>query len=176
MTDWSVQENEGERLMARMNIVLTAGVAVAAAIVGVVVAVGLGIGGFGNDLLGNTESTITLRLDAAQKCAVAGKETEVSVKKGKQVTWRVRNYCPGDQTVLLGNFYKANGVSVPDCGLGSDWPFDDNDKEKRSAKVPEGQKRDIKLKDAKTGDSQALYTFDICLGGVKMEPRLIIDP
>ncbi len=76
--------------MAITNATLIASIAGTA-----VVAVGLTAGSVwairssGRDFWGNTESTITLRQPGGGACTITGKETEVSVKKNKKLSWKV---------------------------------------------------------------------------------------
>lgn len=114
--------------MAITNATLIASIAGTA-----VVAVGLTAGSVwairssGRDFWGNTESTITLRQPGGGACTITGKETEVSVKKNKKLTWKVVSYCATAQTVSLGNFrITAAGAQTNCTGAtegGATWPF-----------------------------------------------------
>lgn len=159
---------------------LIGGGVVAGVIVGGFAILVMGMGGFGKDLFGNTESMITLRV--VNSDCVIGKETEVTVKKNKKITWRVRNLCAGPQTVTLGNFRTASNSSATNCdqaAQGPVWPFKDEDQglAYRRVTVDPGKHDDITLRDAKnTGNTPLLYYFDTCVGSEKQDPRLVIDP
>jgi len=106
---------------------------------------------------------------------------DVSVKKNNKVTWIVTNACPAAQTVMLGNFRSVQASTRPTCADptegGAAWPFKDQDQNNRSVTVAPGQSGNIVLKEAKNAGSTALtYFFDVCVGGVKMDPRLVIEP
>jgi hypothetical protein len=123
--------------------------------------------------LNGTVSTCTIVTTAANK--------DVSVKKNNKVTWTVTNACPAAQTVMLGNFRTLQASTPPTCADptegGAAWPFKDQDQNNRSVTVAAGQSDNIILKEAKNAGSTALtYFFDVCVGGVKMDPRLVIEP
>lgn len=152
-----------------------------------VVAVGLTAGSVwairksGKDFWGNTESTITLRQPSGGACTITGKETEVSVKKNKKITWKVVNYCATAQTVSLGNFrITAAGTQTNCTGAtegGATWPFQGPDAlASRQVTVDPADDGDIKQKAKDLGSSPVEFHFDICLGGTKIDPRLVIDP
>ena len=117
-------------------------------------------------------------------CAIVtpAQSKDVTVQKNKKVTWHVTNHCDTQQTVTLGNFRTVQTGSASNCTNdtegGADWPFKDQDKGNRSVTVAATTgKDDIVLKEAKNaGSASVTYYFDICLGLVKKDPRLIIDP
>jgi len=152
-----------------------------------VVAVGLTAGsvwairGVAKDVWGNTESTITLRQPGGGACTITGKETEVSVKKDKKITWTVVNHCATAQTVSLGNFRAAAAGTQTNCANategGATWPFQGRDAiADRQVTVDPADDGDIKQKAKNLGSSPVEFHFDICLGGTKVDPRLVVDP
>ena len=152
-----------------------------------VVAVGLTAGsvwairGIGRDVWGNTESTITLRQPGGGACTVTGKETEVNVKKNKKITWKVVNYCATAQTVSLGNFRTTAAGTQTNCTSptegGATWPFQGADgTADRQVTVDPADDGDIKQKAKDLGSSPVEFHFDLCLGGRKVDPRLVVDP
>lgn len=133
-------------------------------------------------LLGNTETGLELNV-VGGACTIVTPiaDKDVSVQKNKKVTWHVTNDCPASQTVMLGNFRTVPASSATDCTNategGATWPFKDQDQGNRSVTVGTGNTDDIELKEAKNaGSSQLTYYFDVCVGGVKKDPRLVIDP
>ena len=132
---------------------------------------------------GDTETALELSGTGAACAIVTPAESKnVTVQKNKKVTWHVTNHCDTQQIVTLGNFRTVQAGSATNCTNdtegGAQWPFKDEDKGNRSVTVPAttGQ-GDIELKEAKNaGSSQLTYYFDICLGAVKKDPRLVIDP
>lgn len=132
----------------------------------------------GND----AEATIVL---SGSPCTItaADKPTTTTVGKTKKVTWHVTNNCTGSQTVMLGNFRAPSGASAANCTEptqgGASWPFKDQDADasQRTANVPETRTGDITLKEAKNpGTTKLEYDYDVCLGGARKDPRLVIDP
>jgi hypothetical protein len=132
-------------------------------------------------LLGNTDTSLELNV-AGGVCTIVTSATskDVSVKKNKKITWAVSNACPSAQTVMLGNFRTVQGstrTTCTDATEGAAWPFKDQDQDKRSATISPGQSNGIVLKEARnTSGQQLTYYFDVCLGGVKKDPRLVIEP
>lgn len=137
----------------------------------------------------DTQPTLTLRPNGSV-CELTGKDTEVEVAKGRKVTWTVRNFCPTDQVLTVGNFRVAATSTATDCSASTEniaWPFHGNDENKREAK-PKGmtsgsdpEEDKITLTDAKNASTGVLvYHFDVCLGSTgatkKVDPRLVIDP
>ncbi len=163
----------------RSNAVLIAAVAITAVIVAGLTAVILGEANSRPDLFGNTETAITLRPHGP--CELASKATGVIAKKGKKITWTVKNECADTQTVTVGNFRltdNRNENTTGDCeSPGADWPFD-QDREQpdnRRTSPGAGAAGHIKLTVKSTTVPQTYY-FDVCLGKTKTDPRLIIDP
>ena len=167
----------GEKSSVVRTGLIAAGAAAVAAFA-TVFAVGV-LGDFGRDIFGNTETAIRLRTNALSACELFGKETGVIVKKGKKVTWRIENLCSSEQTVTLGNFRKEPIAVKDNCNDAMvgifDWPFEPGPElANRQSVVPSGGKSD-KVK-FKAKDLPGTYYFDVCLGNVKVDPRLIIDP
>ena len=82
------------------------------------------------------------------------------------------------QTVTLGNFRKEVSSGKDNCNdakVGTfEWPFDPAEAlDNRQSVVPAGEEDDIKFK---AKNLPGTYYFDVCLGSVKVDPRLIIDP
>ena len=152
---------------------LTAAVVVAAAAVAVL---------FTRDIFGNTTTELKLEMSGSA-CAITTpiNDKDVTVKKNKKVTWEVENRCTTDQFVSVGNVRdKAEPNGINNCNAGvseSTWPFKKQDQAKRSVYVPAGETEKIELKEAKNeSGKQDVYYFDICVGGVKKDPRLVVDP
>jgi hypothetical protein len=92
------------------------------------------------------------------------------------VTWAVKNACPAAQTVTLGNFRafssrherrahgRSGAVAVQGSGFESEHAVGD-----RSGRTD----GDIVLKEAKNAGGTQRYFFDICVGGVKVDPATI---
>lgn len=135
-------------------------------------------------LLGNTETALDLNVGGSTCTIVTNAaQKDVSVKKNKKITWNVKNSCPSAQTVMLGNFRTVQASARTTCTEptegGAAWPFKDQDQDQshRSVTVQAGQTDGIVLKEAKNAGGTALtYYFDICLAGVKSDPRLVIEP
>ena len=133
-------------------------------------------------LTGNTDKTLDLT-GSGSACTIgtSAADKDVQVKKNKKVTWAVKNACAAAQTVTLGNFRTVQVSTQPTCTSptegGAAWPFKDQDQNNRSVTVPAGSTGEIVLKEAKNaGTTSVTYYFDICLGSVKADPRLVIDP
>lgn len=147
-----------------------------AVIAGVIVVVVVGAF-LGYTLLGNSETKITL---SGNPCTLT-KEDPVNVKKGKKITWEIDNQCASAQTVRIGNFRAAATGGPNDCSVeGSDWPFgkaEDKPLPARERTVNSGESKKIKQRTAinNTGSPLTFY-FDVCLGGARVDPRLIVDP
>ena len=151
--------------------------AAAAAVVAAVVVV------LGRDAFGNTTTELKLEMSGSA-CAITTpiNDKDVTVKKNKKVTWHVENACTTDQFVSVGNVRPQpgdNGVTNCKAGMAEQyWPFKAQDQARRAVYVPkDGGSEDIVLKEAKNDSGkQDVYYFDICLGGVKKDPRLVVDP
>src|SRR5207249_9452096 len=131
--------------------------------------------------LGDTKTGLELNV-AGGGCTIVTNvaKKDVSVKKNKKITWSVKNACPTSQTVLLGNFRVSPPSTLTVCtGAtvgGAAWPFKDQDQNNRSVTVPSGGSGDIVLKEAKNaGSTKITYYFDICVGGVKKDPEMVIE-
>ena len=150
--------------------------AAAAAVVAAVVVV------LGRDAFGNTTTELKLEMSGSA-CAITTpiNDKDVTVKKNKKITWEVENACSTDQFVSVGNVRpraEPNGINNCNAGVSeSTWPFKPQDQARRAVYVPAGRTEKIELKDAKNDSGkQDVYYFDICVGGVKKDPRLVVDP
>jgi len=109
-------------------------------------------------------------------------DKDVTVGKNHKVTWTVRNACPADQLVTVGNFRAAPTGSNSDCSAptegGGAYPFKAGEEANRSVNAPANTtNRKIEQKEAKDpGTSPATYYFDVCLGTAKKDPKLVIEP
>jgi hypothetical protein len=156
-------------------------------IAGVVVAAAVGVTAFGLNLFGDTGTEIVLRDDSGA-CTLSGKQTEVQVGKNKKLTWKVRNYCGSQQTVIVGNFRTTAAGRNPNCAAategGATSPFQQDDDARRTAVAGPGTENDpsdeeiqLKVKPrGELGGNRLRYYFDICLATTKVDPRLIIEP
>jgi hypothetical protein len=154
-------------------------------VAGVVIAtIVLGASGLFN-IFGDRETDVTLSQESDGACTL-GKETVVRVKRGKNVKWKIRNYCPSPQTVTVGNFRMAAGSSAGDCSRPTEgeieFPFTEDERTAtvEAAEIQEGEnpdpgKTDMTMKTKDRGNQQFSYYFDICLGNQKADPRLIIE-
>lgn len=135
------------------------------------------------DIFGNTTTTLKLEMSGSA-CAITTpiNDKDVAVKKNKKITWKIENACSTDQFVSLGNVRLQpgdNGVTNCKAGMAEQyWPFKAQDQARRSVYVPkDGGSEDIVLKEAKNDSGkQDVYYFDICVGGAKKDPRLVVDP
>jgi hypothetical protein len=163
--------------MTQSDVVMIAGGAVA----GVALAVVLGAGVFGVNVLGDTETQVALYTPGAGGGCTLGKAQYVRTKKGKQVIWQIANHCEGaDKIVTVGNFRNTSGPSdANDCSdAGADYPFTEADLSKRIATVASGRRDDIKLRvkgRGELGEEAVTVYFDICLDGRKTDPELAIE-
>jgi hypothetical protein len=131
---------------------------------------------------GDADKSLELAVSAGN-CGITtpNADKNVAVGKGKKVTWSVHNGCTSDQLVLVGNFRPgADGGGIMDCKAGvieSTWPFKNLDQSARAVYIPAGETQSLTLKEAKneTGSKLTFY-FDICMGGKKVDPELVIDP
>ena len=134
------------------------------------------------DIFGNTTTELKLEMSGSA-CAITTpiNDKDVTVKKNKKITWEVENACSTDQFVSVGNVRaKAEPNGVNNCNAGvpePTWPFKTQDQARRAVYVPAGKTEKIELKEAKNDSGkQDVYYFDICVGGVKKDPRLVVDP
>jgi hypothetical protein len=136
---------------------------------------------------GDTETSLALSgTGSACMIVTQTEQKDVKVKRKKKVTWKITNACDTDQTVMLGNFRTVQTSARMTCTEATEnaeWPFktQDQDPNQRSKTVNKGTptnptRGEIVLKDAKDTSIQLDYFFDICLGGVKKDPRLVIEP
>lgn len=150
-------------------------------VVGVAAAALLGAGLFGVNLVGDTETGVTLYAPGGSGPCTLGKAQYVRTKKGKKVHWEIANHCDGaDRIVTVGNFRKAAGPSsANDCSdAGPDYPFTDADLARRTASVASDGEAAItlKVKDrGALGEAAMTLYFDICLDGRKTDPELMIE-
>ena len=129
------------------------------------------------DLWGNSETKITF---SGSPCAMA-KEATVKVKKGKKITWEIKNECTEPKSVRIGNFRTAATGGPNDCSVeGAQWPFGEDDDRPLSARekaVGPGESKKIKQRTAvNNGTTPLEYYFDVCVGGTTVDPKLIVDP
>jgi hypothetical protein len=134
------------------------------------------------DIFGNTTTELKLEMSGSA-CAITTpiNDKDVTVKKNKKITWEVENACSTDQFVSVGNVRaKAEPNGVNNCNAGvpePTWPFKAQDQARRAVYVPAGKTEKIELKEAKNDSGkQDVYYFDICVGGAKKDPRLVVDP
>jgi hypothetical protein len=157
---------------------LVAGVAVAAIV--------LAASGVSINLFGDKDTDVTLSVGDGGSACTLGKETVVRVKRGKTVTWKIRNYCPTPQTVTVGNFRASVDSTARDCAQPTEgsveFPFTEDARTAavEAAEIEEGEnpkpaKADVKMKTKDRGNQEFSYYFDICLGNQKADPRLIIE-
>lgn len=131
---------------------------------------------------GNTEASLVLD-DTSGPCTIVTPvaEKDVAVRRKKKITWTITNNCATPQTVMVGNFRTVMASSATTCTSGTAggeaWPFkrQDEDEKERSVTVKVDDTGDISLKDAKDTKVDLTYYFDICVGGTKVDPRLVIE-
>ena len=147
-----------------------------AVVVGIVAVVAVAVGAFYViTMRGHTETDITLTMTGGQ-CTLA-KDMDLRVKKGKNVKWKINNQCSTDQTVAVGDFTLNTPPAGSTCADTPSWPFDDADRPDRVKTIGASRRGDIKLTRAKNANStQAEYYFNVCRGGTKVDPRLVIEP
>jgi hypothetical protein len=147
-----------------------------AVVVGIVAVIAVAVGTFFViTFRGHTETDITLAMNG-NLCTLA-KEADLKVKKGKNVKWKIDNKCSTDQTVAVGDFTLNSAPAGSTCADTPDWPFDPADKPGRVKTIPANRKGDIKLTkaDNPTATNREFY-FNVCQGGTKVDPRLVIEP
>ena len=98
-----------------------------------------------------------------------------------KITWEIENECTESKTVRIGNFRTAATGGPNDCSVeGSEWPFGEDDDKPLSAREREvgpNQSKKIKQRTAiNNGTTPLEYYFDVCVGGAKVDPKLIVDP
>ena len=127
--------------------------------------------------LGGTTKTPINLAGSGVNCTPT-KESVVHVPKGNNMQWVVKNDCDAPQTVMVGNFHLNTPGSTAGCGqTANDWPFKDDDLNNRQVTVPAGSSDKILLHEAKNASGAALhYQYDVCIGGSKKDPELVIDP
>jgi hypothetical protein len=156
-------------------------------VVGAVLSGALAFSVFDIRLRGDTESGINLSPGAGGACVVSGKETEVRVRQGRRVIWKIRNYCLTGQTVNIGNVRTNPTSTATNCSNATDgsltYPFEEQTFEQRSSIINPGTEQpdhvnpanaNLRLK-VTNGAPVQTYYFDICLGGQKADPRLIVE-
>jgi hypothetical protein len=158
----------------RLKPVVLVGIAVATiAIVGALFTVGI---------FGDVDTDVSLR-DREGGCRVTGKETEVSVKAGKKISWKIRNRCGAGTRVMVtvGNFRTREASTAADCtsatATGVTWPFENSE---ALAERQSETRISLELKDAdELPERPTEYYFDICYGPnsgvVATDPRLVIE-
>lgn len=172
---------------------VAAGVVVGVAVAAVV------LGATGRNIWGNTDTDVTLT-SVAGGCEL-GKATQVRVRKGKDLTWKIKNFCADgtDKIVSVGNFRLAtasgagapgtSGTSTTDACAdpGPDYPFTDASVRTATLKAPERDgdgnvddptkgKITLKLKGSDVlGKNEMVLSFDICLDRRSADPTLVIE-
>lgn len=150
----------------------------------------LAIVAFDIDFWGDTTSTITLAMTGPNGACEIGKETLIRAKKGKSVSWKIHNYCTGEQprTVSVGNFRTgASGGGSGCSAAGPDFPFTDADGDRSRSVDPAETRGDGSVKPSRgtlklhskgrdqLGEQELTYHYDICLDGVIADPLLIYE-
>lgn len=151
----------------------------AAAAVGALVATVLALA-FTGRLSGDKSTDVTLWQVGNGPCEM-GKQTYVTVKQEKNLTWKIRSHCKTQAVVAVGNFRPQKDGGNSDCSAaGSASPFPGQ--QPASVTLPpaeddDGSKGQIKLKAKKldNGEQPETYYFDICLNSVSVDPTLMIE-
>lgn len=168
--------------MTQRDLVKLAGAAVVGLAAGLVLAVTV----WDAKLLGGRDTRVTLSLDASGACTL-GKETKVRARMSENMTWKIENYCPGEQrTVAVGNFRLSQGPPTPaNCtAAGADYPFaagardvvvDPGDASGRNVKPAKAKLTLKALGPNELGEAPRVYFFDICLDGTKADPELMME-
>ena len=120
-------------------------------------------------------------------------QPSITSYQDKFLKFKVINYCEKQQVAMVGNFRTAGAPSAnpDDCKKAMDSdsfaPIFQDDSEKKRTASPNAAESDgdpsddtIKLKIRKTDDLPKVpgileYDFDVCLGGKKADPRLVIE-
>lgn len=168
--------------MSQRDIAAVAGGIVA----GLVLAAIVGVGVFGMNLRGDKETDVTLSAGADDPTVCElGKATQVRVRQGKHLIWKVENYCPSAQTVMVGDFRSTSAAAASGCAdPGAGYPFGAGTRsvtldpaEVRSDGTIKPTKGRIKLKanDLPQGENARSYAFNICLGGTPADPWVIVE-
>lgn len=137
----------------------------------------------------DVESPITLRpAPKTSDCTLSAKESFIVGNPDKWIRLKISNYCGQSQEVRVGNFRPAgtSGPDTTDCRSamhgGAPPIFQQDDERRRTADLgpgspsdPSEEKINLKLKKAADLPSGDEYDFDVCLGGRKADPRLIIE-
>lgn len=142
------------------------------------------VGALGVPFIGGRDTAVTLAAVENDPCTL-GKETTVKAKAGRNLSWKIENYCLSDQDVSVGDFGTAEAPTESDCGApGVSYPFES--REGRLVRVTAGVMRpngsikpgkgEIKLKVNKhDGAAITRYHFNICLNGTPADPRLLVE-
>ncbi len=159
-------------------------------VIGVAVAtvVSMGVFGFGDNK--KTEVTLSAHGQTGE-CEVTKAMLIRGVHKGAKLSWEIENYCPeGERTIVVGNFRTDSAPSTAaNCdAAGAAYPFTDGSLNARSRTLrpaetksnggikPSDGKIELKVKDRnELGDNELTYHFDICLGGTKTDPTLLVE-
>jgi hypothetical protein len=149
---------------------------VAAVVVGAVVGaiVGVLITGAISPRAGN--NPVMHAAGSGQGCSWVSKP-DAKVQAGRTLTVVIHNDCD-DIVASAGNF-RHEGTSSPDnCDeAGPDFPFDDpamKERDRRTIAIPGGESRVLNFKRAVKGAANK-YEYDMCIGGRKLDPRLVIE-
>lgn len=169
--------------MRQSNVMAIAGGLIA----GIVLAAMLGVGFFGVNVGGDRETDVMLSAATGYGNACElGKATHVRVRHNKHLIWKVENYCPDTQTVMVGDFRQVSaGAASSGCAdAGADYPFGEGDRsvtlepaEVRSDGSIKPTKGRIKLKanSLPEGENARAYAFTICLGGAPADPWVLVE-
>jgi hypothetical protein len=137
----------------------------------------------------DVESPIIL-FPAASGCGLSAKEPSITAHPDKRLEFEVSNYCGEPQKLVVGNFRTVESPSPApaDCNApthgGAPSVFQQDDLLRRTADLGGGSPghpthTKIKLKIKKNADlpgtDPLTYYFDVCLNGVKADPRLIVQ-
>jgi len=172
--------------LRRDRMMLIGGIVIGAAAVILAAVLGPAIVG-GND----AEAPIHLQqANSNSPCAVTVKAQIARVRQNRKIVWEIANYCGSQQVLTVGNFRTVESPSdLPaNCETathgGAAWLFqdDENNVDRRRRSINAGNPYDPKERDLDLKVKQGLgsapldYYYDICLGGTKADPKLIIDP
>lgn len=133
------------------------------------------------DIFGNTSTDVSLLAPNNGPCQL-GKETIVTVRKNKQITWEVKNGCAQAQTVVVGNVRTDAQTRNTNCEQptegGTTSPFQQDDLARRTVTVNAGSDGEIKLKVKSRdvlGGNELTYYYSFCLGQTVVDPTLIVE-
>lgn len=140
---------------------------------------------FGVSIFGGRETRVTLSAEGDGPCTL-GKETTVTAKAGRNLTWKIENYCLAEVLVAVGDFRTDANPTMANCSApGAAYPFEPGTPtatveagERRSNGSIKAGKGDIQLKvkeRADAGNEMIRYYFNICLNGTPADPLLMVE-